>query len=182
MKQDNRKIFTIIFTIIFIMILMIIFTVNRDHITEEKGTFDMDEEMKRSLYNLIDVEDTSPPFNVSRLSLSEDNIELSCHYLADTSFYFLPVSNRTTERNSSLAVDMASSTDISNVGSYSPSSVSNILKGSLKNDQSLDFNSHRRQGYGHQEQLETKSRQVQTRSESILDQRTSQSQMWFYNI
>ena len=148
---------------------------------EEKGTIYMDEEMKRSLHDLIDVKDTCPLFNNSPISLSEDTELFGC-YLADTSFYFSPVSNRTPERNSSLSVDMASSTNISNVGSYSPSSVSSILRGSLKNVQSLDFNSHRRQGYGHQEQLQTKLRQVQTRSESILDQRTSQSQMWFYDI
>ena len=82
---------------------------------------------------LIDVENTSSLFNNSPISLSGDDTELSGCDLADTAFYFLPVSDKTTERNSSLAVDMASSTDISNMGSYSPSSVSNILKGSFKN-------------------------------------------------
>ena len=77
---------------------------------------------------------------------------------------------------------MAPPTNISNVGSYSPSSVSSILRESLKNDQFLDFNSRHRRGYGNQEQLQIQSIQFQTLSESISDQSISQSQMWQYNI
>ena len=66
---------------------------------EEKRTIYMDEERKRSLHDLIDVEDTCPLFNNSPISLSRDDTELFGCDLADTSFYFLPVSSRTTERD-----------------------------------------------------------------------------------
>ena len=100
---------------------------------EKRGPVDINRMIRRSLHDLIDVENTSSLFNNSPISLSGDDTELFGCDLAENSSYFLPVSDKTTERNSSLAVDMASSTDISNMGSYSPSSVSNILKGSFKN-------------------------------------------------
>ena len=99
---------------------------------------DLDEELKRSLYDLIDVDETCPFFNISRLSPSEDNIELSYCDLTDNYLSFSPVSGRTPEMRSPLNFDMASPTNISNVGSYSPSSVSSILSGSMKNIQSMD--------------------------------------------
>ena len=148
--------------------------------TEEKGTFDMDEEMKRSLYNLIDVEEISLSFSNSCMSPSEDNIELYGCDLADNSFFFPPEADRTPEIKSPLNFEMASPTNISNVGSYSPSSVSSILRGSSKHIQSSDFNSHHRQGYRNQKQLLTHLWQYYSQSESIFDQNTSQSQVWQY--
>ena len=147
-----------------------------------QGPFDINRMIRRSLPDLIDVEESSSLFNNSPISPSEDNIELSFCDLADNSLSFWTEAGRTSEIKSPLDIKMAPPTNISNVGSYSPSSVSNILRGSLKNDQSLDFNSHHRQGYGNQEQLQIQPRQFQTRSESISDQSISQSQMWQYNI
>ena len=48
--------------------------------------------------------------------------------LADTSLYISHVAARTPERNSPLDFDMAPPTDISNMSSFSPSSVPNILR------------------------------------------------------
>ena len=90
---------------------------------------DLDEELKRSLYDLIDVDETCPFFNISRLSPSEDNIELSYCDLTDNYLSFSPGSGGAPEIKSPLNLDMASPTNISNVGSYSPSSVSSILRG-----------------------------------------------------
>ena len=154
---------------------------NRAFNSEKKGYFDMDEELKRSLYNLIDVEDTSPSFKISRFSPSEDYIELSSHDLADNYLYFSPLTGRTPEMKSPVNFDMASPTSISNMGSYSPSSVSSILRGSLKNIQSSDFKTQRRQLYGKQEQFQTQLRQIHTQSEKNSDQGASQSQIWQYN-
>ena len=39
-------------------------------IAEDNGIFDIDEEIKRSLCNLNDVEESSPPLNASRISSS----------------------------------------------------------------------------------------------------------------
>ena len=169
--------------------ITILNTVNRDHITEEKGTFDMDEEMKRSLYNLIDVEEISLSFSNSCMSPSEDNIELYGCDLAGSSFFFPPEADRTPEVKSPLNFEIPPPTNISNVGSYSPSTVSSILRGSLKNDQSSDFKSRHHQGYGHQEQLLTHLRQCHsqserkchTQSECISDRSTSQCQICQYN-
>ena len=76
---------------------------------------DLDEELKRSLYDIIDVEETCPFFNFSRLSPSEDNIELSYCDLTDNYLRFSPVSGRTPEIKSPLNFDMASPTNVSNV-------------------------------------------------------------------
>ena len=156
---------------------------NRAFDTKEKGTSDVDEELRRSLYDLIDVEETCPSVNISRFSPIEGNIELSYCDLNDNYLSFSPVADRTHEIKSSLNFDMASPTNISNVGSYSPSSVCSILRGSMKNIESMDFNScHRRQLHGKQEQLQTQLKQYHTQSErGISDQSSSQSQMWHYN-
>ena len=95
-------------------------------IAEDNGTFDIDEEIKRSLCNLNDVEESSPPLNVSRISSTTDNIWSSGSHLADTSLYISPEADRTPERNSPLDFDMATLTDISNMSSFSPSSLKNI--------------------------------------------------------
>ena len=149
--------------------------------TEERGPFDMDEDLKRSLYDLIDIEDTSTSLEISRFSPSDDNIELYSRYLADNYLRFSPVAGQTPEMKSPPNFDMASPTNISNVGSYSPSSVCSILKGSLKNTESLNFNSRYRQGYWKQEQLETQLKQYHMQSERISDQSSIQSQMWQFN-
>ena len=156
---------------------------NRAFDLEEKSPFDMDEELKRSLYDIIDVEENCPFLSISRLSPNEDNIELSYCDLIDNHLSFSPVAGRTSEMKSPLNFDMASPTNISNVGSYSPSSVCSILRGSMKNIESMDFNScHRRQLHGKQEQLQTQLKQYHTQSErGISDQSSSQSQMWHYN-
>ena len=112
---------------------------------------DLDEELKRSLYDINDVEEICPFFNIFRLSPSRDSIELSYSDLTDNYLSFSPVSGRTPEIKSPLNFDMASPINISNVGSYSPPSVSSILRGSMKNIQFMDFNScHRRQVHGNQ--------------------------------
>ena len=123
--------------------------------TEERSPFDIDEEMKRSLYDLIDVDETSPSFNIFRMSPIEDNIELSDFDLASNYLSSLPVAGRTLEFKSSLDFERASPTDISYAGSCSPSSVCSILRGSLKDTPSLNFNSRHRQGHGKQKQLQT---------------------------
>ena len=120
----------------------------------KKGSFDTDEELKRSPYDLIDVDETSPPFNTSR-SPAEDNIELSFCDLEDNYLSFSPVAGRTAETKSLLNFEKARPTDISNISCYSPSSVCSILKGSTKNIQSLDSHSNRRQFYGKRKQLLT---------------------------
>ena len=102
-------------------------------IAEDNGIFDIDEEIKRSLCNLNDVEESSPPLNITRISSTTDDIWSSGSHLADTSLYISPEADRTPERNSPLDFDMATPTDISNMSSFSPSS--------LKNIQLLNFNS-----------------------------------------
>ena len=155
---------------------------NRASNLEEKSPFDMDEELKRSLYDLIDLEESSPSFNISRMSSSEDNIELSYCDLTDNHLSFSPVAGQTPEIKSPLNFEMASPTNISNVGSYSPSSVCSILRGPLKNTESMNFNSRHRQVYGKQEQLQTESRQYYTQSQrGISDQSACQFQIWHYN-
>ena len=101
---------------------------DRAIIIEEKGTYDIDEEIKRSLCNLNDVEESSPPLNITRISSTTDNIWSSGSHLADTSLYISPEADRTPERNSPLDFDMAPPTDTSNMSSFSPSSVPNILR------------------------------------------------------
>ena len=152
---------------------------NRAFNLEEKSPFDMDEELKRSLYDIIDVEENCPFLNISRLSPNEDNIELSYCDLTDNHLSFSPVAGQTPEMKSPINFDMASPTNISNVGSYSPSSVCSILKGSMKNTESLDIKSYH-QGYWKQEQLQTQLKQYHLQSEGISEQSTSRSQMWQY--
>ena len=149
--------------------------------SEGKGFFYMDEELERSLYDLIDLEESSPSFNISRMSSSEDNIELSFCDLTDNYLRVSPVAGRTSKMKSPLNFEMASPTNISNVGSYSPSSVCSILRGPLKNTESMNFNSRHRQVNGKQEQFQTQSRQYHMQSERISDQSAIQSQMWHYN-
>ena len=121
--------------------------------SEEKCPFDMDDERKRSLYDLVDFEENCPFFNISRMSTSEDSVELSFCDLTDNHLSFLPVVDGTPEMKSPINFEKASPTDISNVGSYSPSSVCNILRGSSKNIQSMDFKSRHRQGRGKEKQI-----------------------------
>ena len=95
-------------------------------IAEEKDLFVIDEEIKRSLCNLNDVEESSPPLNASRISSTTDNIGSYGSHLADISLYISPEADRTPERNSPLDFDMATLTDISNMSSFSTSSLKNI--------------------------------------------------------
>ena len=106
---------------------------DRAIIIEEKDLYDIDEEIKRSLCNLNDVEEFSPPLNISRISSTTDNIGSSGSHLVDTSLYISPEADRTPERKSPLDFDMATPTDVSNMSSFSPSC--------LKNIQLLNFNS-----------------------------------------
>ena len=125
---------------------------------------------------MIDVDETCPFSNISRLSPSEDIIELSYCDLTDNHLSFSPVAGQTPEIKSPLNFEMASPTNISNVGSYSPSSVSSILRGSMKNILSMDFNScHRRQVHGNQEQLQILLSQYHLQSERISDQSSIRS-------
>ena len=101
--------------------------------------------------------------------------------LADTSLYISHVVARTPERNSPLDFDMTPPTDISKIGSFSPSSVCYMPKEPMKEYQSLDLNSHRRQSYGKRDLLQTPLRLYYTQSAKISDRSGSQSQMWHYN-
>ena len=154
---------------------------NRAFDTEEKGTTETDEEIKRSPWNIIDFKSSSRSFNIFRFSPIEDNIELSLCDLADNYSNVSHVAGRAYEMKPPLNFDLASPTNMSNVGSCSPSSASSILRGSSKNIQSLDLKSCHRQLYVMEEQSQTKSRQYYTQCERISDQSTSQSQMWQFN-
>ena len=149
--------------------------------TEERGPFDMDEELKRSLYDIIDVEDNCPFLNISRFSPIEDNIELSFCDLTDNHLSFSPVASGTPEIKSPLNFEITRPTNISNMSCYCPSSVCSILRGPLTNTPSLNFNSRYRQVYGKQEQLQTQSRQYHMQSERISDQSSTQSRKWQYD-
>ena len=154
---------------------------NRAFDLEKKGPFDMDEEQKRSLYDLINVDESSPSFNDCRFTPSADHTELSYCDLDDNYLSFSPVASRTPEIKSPLNFDVARPTNISNMSCYNPSSVCSILRGSSKNIQSLDLKSCHRQLYVKEEQSQTKSRQYYMQCERILDQSTCRSQMWQFN-
>ena len=148
---------------------------------EEKGPYDMDEVLKRSLYDLIDVDEASPSLNIARLSPADDNIELSFCDLTDNYLNSSPVASGTPEIKSPPNFEMARPTNISNMSCYNPSSVCSILRGSLRNTPSLNFKSRHLQVYGKQEQLQTKMRQYNQQSERISDQSSIQSQKWQYD-
>ena len=122
---------------------------------EEKGPYDMDEVLKRSPFDLIDVDEASPSLDISRLSPSEDNIELYSHDLTDNYLSFSPVAGRTPEIKLPLNFEMARPTDISNMSCYSASPVCSVLKGSTKNIPSLNSHSNRRQLFGKRKQVRT---------------------------